>query len=122
MIVKVEKIAWLLSLLLVSSIMLYVIYVAVSPPLIDNTFFVSENKIFLPLPHKVSNLTVEEAILLRRSIRDYTDDPISIGDLAMILWAAYGINDPERGFRSSPSAGATYPLEIYIVVGEREEL
>lgn len=121
MIVKVERIAWLISLLLASSIILYVIYITlpVRPPLIDDAFFMSENKIFLPLPHKASNLTVEEAILLRRSIRDYTDDPISISGLAMILWAAYGITDPERGFRASPSAGATYPLEIYVVIGER---
>ncbi|MBS7654355.1 MAG: SagB/ThcOx family dehydrogenase [Candidatus Bathyarchaeia archaeon] len=121
MVIKVEKAAWLLSLLLVLSIILYVIYITlpVKRPLINDTFFVSENKVFLPLPQKVSNLTVEEAILSRRSIRDYTDDPVSIGGLAMILWSAYGITDPERGFRASPSAGATYPLEIYIVVGEK---
>lgn len=87
MVIKVEKAAWLLSLLLLLSIILYVVYITlpVKRPLIDDAFFMSENRIFLPLPHKVSNLTVEEAILLRRSIRDYADDPVSIGGLAMIL-------------------------------------
>jgi len=74
--------------------------------------------IYLPPPQKLSTMTVEEAILLRRSIREFKEDPIRLEHLSMILWAAYGITDPNRGFRASPSAGATYPLELYIVVGE----
>jgi SagB-type dehydrogenase family enzyme len=37
----------------------------------------------------------------------------------MLLWAAYGVNDVRWGFKTTPSAGATYPLEIYVVIGER---
>uniref|UniRef100_A0A7C5UTF0 SagB/ThcOx family dehydrogenase n=1 Tax=Ignisphaera aggregans TaxID=334771 RepID=A0A7C5UTF0_9CREN len=74
--------------------------------------------IYLPPPQKLSTMTVEEAILSRRSIREFKEDPIRLEHLSMILWAAYGITDPNRGFRASPSAGATYPLELYIVVGE----
>jgi len=116
-----ERISWLLSITLIAMIILYVVYIAMPSRRTVNIDKVvtSEGKIFLPLPQKVSKFTVEEVILLRRSIRDYTSDPISISDLAMILWAAYGITDPTRGFRSIPSAGATYPLEIYVVVGER---
>jgi SagB-type dehydrogenase family enzyme len=73
--------------------------------------------IYLPPPQKLSTMTVEEAILLRRSIREFKEDPIRLEHLSMILWAAYGITDPSRSFRASPSAGATYPLELYIVVG-----
>jgi len=57
--------------------------------------------------------------LARRSIRSFKDEPVSIEQLSMILWAAYGITDVHRGFRASPSAGATYPLEVYAVIGEK---
>lgn len=116
-----EKIAWFLSIILTVSIIFYAFHVTAPPKraAVTNTTILSEGKILLPLPQKVSKLTVEESILLRRSIRDYKDDPINIVDLAMILWAAYGITEPTRGFRASPSAGATYPLEIYVVAGER---
>jgi len=76
-------------------------------------------EVLLPLPKKTTSVTVEEAILLRRSIRDYTRDPITIEQLSMVLWAAQGITDARRRFRAAPSAGATYPLEIYVVVGEK---
>lgn len=75
-------------------------------------------EILLPLPRKVSAVTVEEALLMRRSVRNFSRKPIALEHLSMVLWAAYGISDPLRGFRSSPSAGATYPLEVYAVVGE----
>jgi len=74
---------------------------------------------FLPLPKKVTSMSVEEAILVRRSVRSFKSEPISLEHLSMILWAAYGITDVHRGFRASPSAGATYPLEVYAVVGEK---
>ena len=68
--------------------------------------------LLLPFPRKVTSVCVEEAILARRSIRSFKDEPVSIEQLSMILWAAYGITDVHRGFRASPSAGATYPLEV----------
>lgn len=75
--------------------------------------------ILLPPPRRISNVSVEEAILLRRSVREFSSDPITVEQLSMVLWAAYGVTDTRYGFRSSPSAGATYPLEIYVVVGEK---
>jgi SagB-type dehydrogenase family enzyme len=83
---------------------------------------VADSVVYLPYPLKITNMSVEEAILLRRSIREYTSDPVKIEHLAMILWAAYGVTDPKWGFRASPSAGATYPLEVYVVVGEKSVL
>ena len=75
------------------------------------------NEILLPLPRKMTNMSVEEAILLRRSIRDYTNEPLTINELSMILWAAQGITNTQYKFRAAPSAGATYPLELYVVIG-----
>jgi SagB-type dehydrogenase family enzyme len=90
-------------------------------PSILNTALVTWlNKIIkLPQPDKISGLTVEEALLLRRSIRDFRDDPVKLRDLALILWATYGLSDPVEGFLTTPSAGATYPLQVYVVIGSR---
>jgi SagB-type dehydrogenase family enzyme len=79
---------------------------------------VADSVVYLPYPARITNMSIEEAILLRRSIREYTSDPVKIEHLAMILWAAYGVTDPKWGLRASPSAGATYPLEVYVVIGE----
>ena len=69
----------------------------------------------LPSPsHR--GIVLEEAILKRRSIRSYSNEPLSIEEVSQLLWSAQGITDKRRGFRSCPSAGATYPLEIYVVV------
>lgn len=72
----------------------------------------------LPKPRYSSETSVEEAILKRRSIREYRDEPLSYEEVAQLLWAAQGITEPRWGFRAAPSAGATYPLEVYVVVKE----
>lgn len=110
---------FILVLSLVMSILIatYVIIISIRQPFRTAERVVINGIVNLPLPRKISNMSVEEAILLRRSIRDYTDEPIKLDHLALILWSAYGITDV-RGFRASPSAGATYPLEIYVVIGE----
>ncbi|HSB55457.1 MAG TPA: hypothetical protein VLD58_13940, partial [Gemmatimonadales bacterium] len=40
----------------------------------------------------------------------------SLEEVSQLLWAAQGITD-EHGYRTAPSAGALYPLEIYLLVG-----
>ncbi len=74
-----------------------------------------EIKISLPPPVKKGKLSLEEAIEKRRSIWEYLDLPLELREISQILWAAQGITD-KRGFRTAPSAGATYPFEVYIVV------
>ncbi len=59
---------------------------------------------------------MEEAIRLRRSIRDFQDLPLSLEHISQLLWAGQGITE---GFkRAAPSAGATYPLTLYVAVGD----
>ncbi|MEM3912445.1 MAG: SagB/ThcOx family dehydrogenase [Desulfurococcaceae archaeon] len=82
-------------------------------------FLSTDKEIFLPLPRSLSNMTVEEAILLRRSIREYTEDPVKLEHLALILWSAYGVTETRYGLRAVPSAGGTYPLEVYVVIGSK---
>jgi SagB-type dehydrogenase family enzyme len=60
---------------------------------------------------------VEEALLKRRSVRSYKKEKLTLNELSQLLWSAQGIT-AQWGGRTCPSAGATYPLEIYIAVGE----
>jgi len=78
---------------------------------------VSEKEIKLPEPRYESDMSVEEAILKRRSVRSYIDKPLSLEEISQLLWAAQGITDEEENFRAAPSAGALYPLELFLVVG-----
>lgn len=69
----------------------------------------------LPQPKLISKVSLEEAIFRRRSQREFKDKDIPIEYLSQILWAAQGITDQSYGFRAAPSAGALYPLSLYIV-------
>jgi len=81
----------------------------------------NEKKIIeLPEPRKTGKISVEEAIARRRSRRSYSDKPISLSDISQLCWAAQGITDPIRKFRAAPSAGALYPIELFLVVGNAE--
>jgi SagB-type dehydrogenase family enzyme len=70
----------------------------------------------LPTPRAESDVSVEEAIADRRSRREYGDNPLELRELGQLCWAAQGETD-RRGHRAAPSAGALYPLELYVVVG-----
>ncbi len=72
----------------------------------------------LPEPN-YTGLSVEEAIAERRSVRSYSDEELSLEELSQILWAAQGITD-ESGKRAAPSAGALYPIELYVVPNKLE--
>jgi len=74
--------------------------------------------IYLPSPSKKGSISLEEAVAQRRSIRDFTPEPISCSQLSQILWAAGGLSDTSSRLRTVPSAGATYPLEIFVVCGK----
>lgn len=73
--------------------------------------------IFLPEPALSGSLSLEECLEKRRSARQFTDNALDLGHISQLLWAAQGITDP-RGYRSAPSAGALYPLEVYAVLPE----
>ncbi len=76
----------------------------------------SEPAIFaLPPTVLKGSMSVEEAIARRRSVRRFADTPLSVEQLGRLCWAGQGITDPKRGLRASPSAGATYPLDLYVV-------
>jgi SagB-type dehydrogenase family enzyme len=75
----------------------------------------------LPEPQYDSDVSIEQSLLGRRSIRSYTGDLLTLPEVAQLLWAAQGVTDP-TGFRTAPSAGALYPLELYVVAGDVRDL
>lgn len=78
-------------------------------------------EIELPTPRYDSDVSIEQALLKRRSVRSYLDKPLTLQELSQLLWSAQGITNP-RGFRTAPSAIALYPLELHAVVGDVEGL
>ena len=76
----------------------------------------------LPMPQIKGNVSLEESIALRRSVRDFADEPLSLKELSQLLWAGQGMTDQSRGLRAAPSAGALYPLELIVVAKNVEGL
>jgi SagB-type dehydrogenase family enzyme len=81
-----------------------------SPPLIA-----------LPEPSLEGGIPLEATLLERRSVREFSEESLSLANLSQLLWSTQGITD-EDGGRTAPSAGALYPLEIYVVVGNVDGL
>lgn len=76
-----------------------------------------KNKTFYPLP-KASldgTVSVEQAISNRRSVRHFDSSPLPLSHISQLLWAAQGITD-KSGFRAAPSAGAIYPVTVYVTI------
>jgi SagB-type dehydrogenase family enzyme len=70
----------------------------------------------LPQPMHTGKTSVEKALQERHSIREYRKLPLTLDELSQLLWAAQGISGfGER--RTAPSAGAFYPLEVHVVIG-----
>ena len=67
-------------------------------------------------PHFESKTSIEKSLLDRRSVRNYREKDLTVDEVSQLLWAAQGVTN-RRGLRTAPSAGALYPLEIYIVAG-----
>ncbi|HID91006.1 TPA: SagB/ThcOx family dehydrogenase, partial [Candidatus Bathyarchaeota archaeon] len=104
--------------MLVAAIGLYTVYLVPTP---EPRGVAIAKEIRLPTPRYESDVSIEEALLRRRSVRSYRDEPMTLQEVSQLLWAAQGITDP-RGFRTAPSAGALYPLVLYVVVGNVEGL
>ena len=80
----------------------------------------SEN-VALPEPSVTGSTSLEQLLIQRRSIRDYQTTALELAEIGQLLWAAQGITHLQ-GLRTAPSAGALYPLELYVVAGHIEDL
>lgn len=75
----------------------------------------------LPPPAVRGMLSLDEALRERRSVRRFRDAALALQEVSHLLWAAQGITDP-TGLRTAPSAGALYPLELYLLAGRIADL
>lgn len=74
-----------------------------------------QSEIILPPPKKSSTFPIEQAIEQRRSERSFSNEQLTLAEVSQLLWAGQGITNSTYGFRSAPSAGALYPIELYLV-------
>jgi SagB-type dehydrogenase family enzyme len=94
----------------------------------------TDQLIQLPSPTLDGHCSIEKTLASRRSVRDFRDEPISLATLSQLLWAAQGVTrkmgkpdwwtgtEWQGGMRTAPSAGALYPLEVYVVAGNVDGL
>jgi SagB-type dehydrogenase family enzyme len=75
----------------------------------------------LPEPRRDSAYSLERALSERRSVREFRDTPLRLEELAQLVWAAQG-RVTRSGHRTAPSAGALYPLELFVVAGNVQDL
>lgn len=77
----------------------------------------SLDNIVLPPAAYVGAHSLEQLLRQRRSVREFAAAPLTLAQLGQLLWAAQGVTDNE-GHRTAPSAGALYPIELYVVAGQ----
>lgn len=77
-----------------------------------------DDTIQLLQPNLKEGLTINEALSLRASSRDYSSEPLSLEELSGALWAAAGVNRPENNHLTAPSAMAVYPIDVYAFTAE----
>jgi SagB-type dehydrogenase family enzyme len=75
----------------------------------------------LPEARRQSTLSLDAALWARHSTRSLARDSIALADVGQLLWAAQGVNRPD-GHRTAPSAGGTYPLELYLLASRVRDL
>jgi SagB-type dehydrogenase family enzyme len=68
----------------------------------------------LPNPNFDGSMSLEQSIASRRSWRDFRSEPLTLEQIGQLAWAAQG-QDAKSKYRTVPSAGATYPFELFIV-------
>ena len=78
--------------------------------------------IALPDPKRTGEVSIEATLNQRRSVRSYDSAPLPLQEISQLVWAAQGITEPELALRTAPSAGATFPLDVDLLVAASEDL
>jgi SagB-type dehydrogenase family enzyme len=73
-------------------------------------------QIVLSTPVTSGPRPLEALLSQRRSMREFDHQPLALADVGQLAWAAQGVTH-RYGWRTAPSAGALYPLELYLVAG-----
>ncbi len=73
--------------------------------------------ITLAKPNQDGPMSLEQAVAIRRSRRDFLPKSLTLEQIGQLTWAAQG-RDAHSSYRTTPSAGATYPLELFVVIDD----
>ena len=73
--------------------------------------------ITLAKPNQDGPMSLEQAVAIRRSRRDFLPKSLTLEQIGQLTWAAQG-RDAQSRYRTVPSAGATYPLELFVVIDD----
>jgi hypothetical protein len=73
-------------------------------------------KLQLPEPKLTGSVSLEQAMAVRRSVRQFTSQELNLEQVGQLAWAGQGITQKERGYRTAPSAGALYPIRLYFII------
>ena len=84
--------------------------------LASSLFAQGTKTIVLNPPDKSRGLPYMEAISLRASVTEFDTSGLNLQDLSDLLWAANGINRPEEGKRTAPSAMNAQDIDIYVLM------
>jgi SagB-type dehydrogenase family enzyme len=76
----------------------------------------------LPEPARAGTMSVEETMALRRSVRAFAAEPLSLSTVGQLAWSAQGVTDAATGYRTAPSAGGTLPIEVDLLIHGVPEL
>lgn len=68
----------------------------------------------LPAPDTTGGKPLMQALKLRHSSREFSPEPVPLNVLANLLWAANGVNRPETGYRTAPSAKSWHEIDVYV--------
>ncbi|MFZ5797331.1 MAG: SagB/ThcOx family dehydrogenase [Desulfobulbaceae bacterium] len=78
-------------------------------------------KISLPPPIIDGSVSLEQCLYTRRCQRKFSDSPLTLPEISQLAWAALGITS-RKGYRTCPSAGALYPLELLVLAANVQDL
>lgn len=74
--------------------------------------------VWLPKPNLSGAMSLEQTLSLRRSVRNFSDSTLDYTQISQLAWSAQGITDFNRGFRTAPSAGAIFPMQLFFAIPE----
>lgn len=115
---RIKKIIFIIILLTVSFIAIYHQTDCFGNQPNQERKTVKEEWVSLPKPVFGGHVSLEEAMSQRRSHRSFSSESLSIEQISQLLWAAQGLTDTRDMLRTAPSAGALYPLDLYLVAGK----
>jgi len=78
---------------------------------------ISPDVVKLPPPRTRGGAPLDQVLVARRSVREFASTPLTWSEIGQLLWAAQGVTHDEEK-RTAPSAGATYPLELYVATAD----